>query len=274
MRSAKNGALIGWSGSNDQTRARICDCGEYAARATNAPAASTMSIVAPAAGLPSTRSIAPENIHGWRWTSDRSRPAFKRATGPVRIAWTSALRDVVATARAPRARVKRADSADDRAEQVTEHVRHAACQATEREHSRARINGVPSGEKRQCRAHTEQARGRQTDRPAERVRAAAGEPWQERHERACRECTERARGGTKRRSELARIESKLLARQRVEGVFRIGHEPLREPIRLLCGQSFCRIDQRELLRLGFRILLQLVALERDLVLIELALRLH
>ena len=44
-------------------------------------AASRTGSVSPLAGAPSTRSIAPENIHGWRRSRDFSRPALSRMPG-------------------------------------------------------------------------------------------------------------------------------------------------------------------------------------------------
>jgi len=59
-----NASSIVVPAANDQTRARICDAGEYAAHASRAPSAPTIITVSPAAGLPVTRSTAPENTHG------------------------------------------------------------------------------------------------------------------------------------------------------------------------------------------------------------------
>src|SRR6266851_4079941 len=67
--------------SNDQTRARICEDGQYAAHARKAPSWAATQTVAPLAGSPSTRSMAPEKIHGWRWRSDFSRPGFSTTRG-------------------------------------------------------------------------------------------------------------------------------------------------------------------------------------------------
>ena len=52
------------SGSNVQTRARICEAGEYAARARNAPSEEITVTVSPVSGVPSTAATAPENIQG------------------------------------------------------------------------------------------------------------------------------------------------------------------------------------------------------------------
>src|SRR5437773_12569031 len=80
-RCSKNCAPIPSPASNDQTRARICDVGEYAPYARNLLSASTIFTVSPLSGLPSTRAIAPENNHGWRRRSDLSRPGLTTRTG-------------------------------------------------------------------------------------------------------------------------------------------------------------------------------------------------
>src|SRR5262245_15088752 len=77
-RPRRNAAPIVSSGSNDHTRARICDAGEYAAQARNAPDASTISTVSPGPASPCTRSIAPEKTHGCFRSSDFSRPRFNK----------------------------------------------------------------------------------------------------------------------------------------------------------------------------------------------------
>ena len=59
-------------------RALICECGLYAASATNAPALERTSTVSPDRGAPSTLSTAPEKIHGCRRLSDFSRPLLSR----------------------------------------------------------------------------------------------------------------------------------------------------------------------------------------------------
>ena len=77
-----------------------------------------------------------------------------------------------------------------------------------------------------------------------------------------------------RRAELVRIEPQLLARERVERVLGIGDDPCASRVGFAWRQALRRVDQRQLLRLGLGILLELVALEADLVLEELALRAH
>ena len=69
--------------SNDHTRARICEAGEYAARASERAVGGARSTVSPAAGSPSTRSIAPENIHGMA-LPQRFLAARLQTTGPAR----------------------------------------------------------------------------------------------------------------------------------------------------------------------------------------------
>src|SRR6188474_1465362 len=70
-------------------------------------------------------------------------------------------------------RVKSAASADDGAEQVTEHVSHAAREAAERQHPCTRMNGVPAGEQRQRGTDAEQSGSGEPDRPVKRAGLAA-----------------------------------------------------------------------------------------------------
>src|SRR5204862_5680305 len=63
--------------SNVHTRARICEAGEKAAIASGAPSWEHTWTVSPLAGVPSTRSTAPEKIQGWRWRRDFSLPGLR-----------------------------------------------------------------------------------------------------------------------------------------------------------------------------------------------------
>ena len=65
----------------------------------------------PTPGLPSTRSIAPEKIHGWRRSSDFSRPGASTTTGAGGGATEPALARPAATARPPRRAARTAASA-------------------------------------------------------------------------------------------------------------------------------------------------------------------
>ncbi len=77
-RRRRNAASIGSAASNVHTRARICDDGENAARATNLPAESTMSTVSPGSRRrrPRARSRR-RRPTGARRSSDFSRPCFR-----------------------------------------------------------------------------------------------------------------------------------------------------------------------------------------------------
>ena len=145
----------------------------------------------------------------------------------------------------------------------------AAGERAQRQHPRAGKSGVAAGEQRKRCADAEQRDRRDADRRREarrrRVRsgtatAATPRPAANEHERA--------RRGAERRAQLVEVEAKLLARERVERVLRD-----RRPCAcasasgLAFRQALGGVDQRELLRFGLRILLQLVALERDLVLV-------
>src|SRR5450759_3528079 len=77
----KNSASIFSSSRHDQTRAVICEPALYAAQARNSPCALRTGSVSPLMGAPSTRSTAPENIHGWRRNRDFSRPALRKMAG-------------------------------------------------------------------------------------------------------------------------------------------------------------------------------------------------
>ena len=96
--------------------------------------------------------------------------------------------------------------------------------------------------------------------------AAARRRWRRRRTRLRRRA--------ERRAELVGIEAELLARQRVERVLGSARSAVGELGGLPLRQAFGRVDQRQLLRLRLRVLLQLVALQRDLVLVQLALRAH
>lgn len=91
IRLRKYSASMLSSSRHDQTRAVICELGLYAAQARNSPCALRTGSVSPLAGAPSTRSTAPENIHGWRRSSDFSRPALRMTAAdsgpsfPVRV---------------------------------------------------------------------------------------------------------------------------------------------------------------------------------------------
>jgi hypothetical protein len=109
-------------------------------------------------------------------------------------------------------------------------------------------------------------------RPTERARPVGDRKGHERQRGAGAKGDERARGGADGRAELAGL-SPSSSRARVSSaVLGIGDELLARARRFLLRQALGGVDQRELLRLGLRILLELVALERDLVLEELALR--
>ena len=81
MRWRKNSASIFSTSRHDQTRAVICELALYAAQARNSPCALRTGSVSPLTGAPSTRSTAPEKIHGWRRNKDFSRPALRRMPG-------------------------------------------------------------------------------------------------------------------------------------------------------------------------------------------------
>jgi hypothetical protein len=74
---SQESSSIASDASKDHARARICDCAQYPAHARNAPSAATTATVSPLAGSPSTRAMAPEKIHGWRWRRDLSRPGLR-----------------------------------------------------------------------------------------------------------------------------------------------------------------------------------------------------
>ena len=58
-------------------RARMDDAGLKAAMPNAIPVELCTATVSPLSGSPSTRAIAPENIHGWRVRTDFSRPGFR-----------------------------------------------------------------------------------------------------------------------------------------------------------------------------------------------------
>ncbi len=98
MRRRKKSASTFSCSRHDHTRAVICASGLYAAQARKVPAPSRTGRVSPRAGAPSMRSIAPENIHGWRRSKDFSRPALRMmpacapatpGCGALRAPWLS-----------------------------------------------------------------------------------------------------------------------------------------------------------------------------------------
>ena len=64
--------------SNVQTLRRICDAGDHAAFARNPSVLLYTVTTSPGCGRPSTRSIAPEKIHGCLRRTDFSRFGFKK----------------------------------------------------------------------------------------------------------------------------------------------------------------------------------------------------
>ena len=134
-RSPKYAASIRCRSSKLQTRARICDCGLYAAHARNAPALVRTATVSPACTLPSIRSTAPENTHGWHLRSDFSRPAFRTRAGASSPRRAIAALDRGAGAALAEARERAADRVDeDRGtrEIVAEHFAHREIGGRER----------------------------------------------------------------------------------------------------------------------------------------------
>ena len=100
---------------------------------------------------------------------------------------------------------------------------------------------------------------------------------QERHQRddrAERERQERIDRGAPRRAEVVRVEAQLLARERVERVRLVLHQFAAHAARLFELHAARLVDQREFFGFFFRVFVQLVALEPDLVLEHLALRAH
>src|SRR5438105_9825365 len=151
---SKNCAPIPSSASNDQTRARICEVGEYAPYARNLPSASTIFTVSPLPGLPSTRAIAPENNHGWRRRSDLSRPGLTTKTGVT---------------------VDTEMLAQRHAEKMPYSERHAAGDRAQHQHPRAGIKRAPTGEQGQCRTDAEERHAGNADDGGQRVAVGGDE---------------------------------------------------------------------------------------------------
>src|SRR5438067_9528892 len=166
MRRSKNCAPMPSVTSNDQTRARIRDAGEYAPYARNAASLSTIFTVSPAAGSPSTRATAPENSHGWRRRNDLSRPGLTTSTGTAADTGWLSQRD---------------------AEKVSDGVRDCAGDGAERKHASAGKHRAPSGEQRQRRADAEQRHGGDADRRRQRSVVGRDQIRQEWQQRARRE---------------------------------------------------------------------------------------
>src|SRR5262249_62114588 len=98
------------------------------------------STVDPGAGLPTTRSMAPEKIHGCRCRSDFSRPGFSTSAG-TRLG-------IGIQARA-------AGSGDHNAKQPTERERDPSGNRAKAEHANAGKPGTASGEQRHRDADAE-----------------------------------------------------------------------------------------------------------------------
>src|SRR5512137_377459 len=76
-RPRQNPSPISSSWSQVRMRTTICEFWLMMPRATKRARLSHTSTTSPSAGLPSTRSIAPEKIHGWRLSTDFSLPFFR-----------------------------------------------------------------------------------------------------------------------------------------------------------------------------------------------------
>ena len=106
---------------------------------------------------------------------------------------------------------------------------------------------------------------------------ASGSPRQERRERqggARGEREEREDRGAPGRAEVVRVQPEFLAGERVERRVVVLHEFARDAPRLLEVHAARGVDEREFLGFFLRVLVELVALEPDLVLEHLALRAH
>ena len=181
----------------------------------------------PGPGAPSTDAIAPENIQGWRCRSDFSRPGFSRSDGRRR-------QPSATPARRPTAKVTAPASPPS---------------ASIRNPERSAPRPVNSDKQRADRE--ERDRG-DADRDRQRARAGHRHERRERQQRADGERQERRDRRAPRRAQLVGIEPELLARQRVERVLGVGDDLRGELRRFLRPQSLRRVDERELLRLGFR----------------------
>src|SRR6185503_396065 len=136
------------SAANDHTRARICEAGEYAACASQVPSAAMTATVSPGAGSPSTRSMAPENIHGCRCRSDLSRPGLRVTTGPAQVRGSAngAGTETPTGLRPPRRRPR---SAERDTKEASDAERDPACERAQQQHARTRIPRAAPSEQRE-----------------------------------------------------------------------------------------------------------------------------
>src|SRR4030095_6863463 len=163
-RCRKKASSMGIRTSNVQTRARICDDGEKAALASRVLSAAITPTVSPGPGSPSTTSIAPENTHGCRWRSDFSRPGLRRTSDKLAAAFL----------------------AKGYPSQLSDQERKTAGKRAKRQHSRARVQRVATGEEREQRPDGEQRDGGDTDRNGQGACAAGEDERRQRQHRTGR----------------------------------------------------------------------------------------